>query len=587
MKIPLISYSNFILFFLFISIIMPCSAQQSTGISSRIVDVNLSSFPSVDVLFRVDSQDRRGIHPLNLEYTFSRTAEIAVEKSRDPAQIIMAFDKSESMKSMWEKIVAQSSLVMKELGERDKAILYTFSERKELLENVARRTYPLHEKLVPIVPDGSTHLYDCLAFLARKVPAGKFTHRFITLFSDGKDQIGSHSLSRASILSAEQSAEELREASISLVAMTVSDEANTRPLKMICDITGGTLEALHTGRTIKDAFRFIQSKTGFSNLITFNDPFYDPGNRILYVNIIFAGDLASWKIPFHSDSNEVELNLETLKAGNVSWQPQLLSGAGDSRRLYIRGTDNQGRSVSLKKNDITIIVSASGKGKTMVMPKPLKAAVLLDSSKSMEAHFQEAQTLFASILDSITREVEIRTFHFATKLIPVPLERIDIITTDIKAGGSTAFYDCMADAALRIADERSRTAIIAVTDGKDQASINSNVQLSRTSQQELINILKGLDIPVYFASQWRGTRHSVLRTLSRQSGGAYHYAENSEKLWQNLSESFNSRITEGRPCKISWNFKWPCGDRVPLLLTVKASSPSSFVECCGLLEPNL
>lgn len=91
----------------------------------------------------------------------------------------------------------------------------------------------------------------------------------------------------------------------------------------------------------------------------------------------------------------------------------------------------------------------------------------------------------------------------------------------MKAEGSTAFYDAVYAAVDEVNSGSGIKAVVAMTDGEDNASIHSLSQVIRHARQ--------LDIPVYVVGLGNVNK-KVLRKLAKETGGEYYYTNDPAQL---------------------------------------------------------
>lgn len=606
-----------------------CSKAADLISNSWIVSANYSAFPKVSVDFQVDTVDEAGIFPLSSLFFVKCPVKSNLSQSRDPSQLIFCGDISKSMEKGWSSVIDAAEPFMKNIGERDKALVYSFAEWPIYTNIINRKDQNIKEELKALTIGGGTHLYDCLAHVARRIRGDGLQNRFLLLFSDGKDQANVYSATRASKLSLKQSAEELSQAGIKIMPISISAEANQVVMDELALLTGGKSNILAKDKELKNTFRDIKELTGFSNLLTFEDPFVEPGPRTVEITLIYRGDKDTWLIPYNSADMDIPLFGLEKKIGGISWNPEYLTGAGDSRRIYIRGLDEKSqKSTMARANDFALKVEALIKPEIIKIPERIDLALILDSSGSMEPEFERASWIFQYIFANITDEIGLECFNFAARLSKLEIKDKIVEIKGIKPKGITAFYDCLSDGATRVSKRDNRSGILVLSDGWDQTAINSRHPASRNSLEDLTRLCKGLNIPVFTLSIGPRPRKSALSAISRATGGLFfdlseHSFNNSgtsdisgpsdkmprsssgfswasstnlSPLQQDITEkikgelddiivAIHKKMFQRRPCLSKATFQWPANDKRDLLLTIISDSPSGKTSCAGQLEP--
>jgi VWFA-related protein len=95
-------------------------------------------------------------------------------------------------------------------------------------------------------------------------------------------------------------------------------------------------------------------------------------------------------------------------------------------------------------------------------------------------------------------------------------------------GGETALFDATYDAiqCLKIDQAQGKQAVIVMTDGKENAS--------NRRPEEVIQEAKDAGIPLHMLGLGRDDEldERVMRVMAQRTGGTYHHAKNSQKLYE-------------------------------------------------------
>ncbi len=154
--------------------------------------------------------------------------------------------------------------------------------------------------------------------------------------------------------------------------------------------------------------------------------------------------------------------------------------------------------------------------------QPISIALLLDSSASMTYSMKNATKAATSFVERTLKPRD-RCAVFAVQDVP---RRKQPLTNDsalvakaleaMSPNGQTALYDSIESAIRELKDEKTRRAIVVLTDGGDTSSVASYEDIEKTTARA--------GIPVYFIAYNTGTDTSArdlerMRYISSQTGG--------------------------------------------------------------------
>ena len=154
--------------------------------------------------------------------------------------------------------------------------------------------------------------------------------------------------------------------------------------------------------------------------------------------------------------------------------------------------------------------------------QPISIALILDSSASMTYSMKNATEAAMGFAQRTLKQGD-RCAVFAIQDVP---RRKQPLTADstlvakaleaMSATGQTALYDSIQSAVRELKDEKTRRAIVILTDGGDTSSIASYDEIEKTTAQA--------GIPVYFIAYNTGTETTArdlerMRYISSQTGG--------------------------------------------------------------------
>jgi Ca-activated chloride channel family protein len=178
---------------------------------------------------------------------------------------------------------------------------------------------------------------------------------------------------------------------------------------------------------------------------------------------------------------------------------------------------------------------------------PFAAAILLDTSESMEAKFGLARGSAAGFLEQIRDDDQVAIYTFSEKVRQLQeFSNSKLVTDyiwDLKAEKKTRLYDCMGEAIEALADRQERRrGVLLISDGADTNS-------SRSTRESVLKAALRAGITVYtidlIDDNWvlgtssaamefqRGRRE--LRELAAQTGGLYVHSPHGEKVESGFS----------------------------------------------------
>lgn len=134
-----------------------------------------------------------------------------------------------------------------------------------------------------------------------------------------------------------------------------------------------------------------------------------------------------------------------------------------------------------------------------------------------------AKTYLASIDSSKDKTALIGFSSVVDENLPLSFNRNRQRTSidQMRADGSTAFYDGVYSALDAVNQGTGIKAVVAITDGEDNSSVHSLSQLIKRAKE--------LDIPVYVVGLG-DVNKKVLRKLAKETGGEYYYTQDATQL---------------------------------------------------------
>lgn len=194
--------------------------------------------------------------------------------------------------------------------------------------------------------------------------------------------------------------------------------------------------------------------------------------------------------------------------------------------LYVSVVDGNGQTRDDVTKDLFKVIDNNTEGKILEFGKafdqPISIALLLDSSASMTYELPNVTKAAQNFVQRTLKPGD-RCAVYAVRDVP---RRAQELTTDAPAvmkamsslepGGQTALYDAIEAAIRDLKNEKTRRAIIALTDGGDTSSIASFAELDRVATEA--------GIPLYFIAYDTGDPTEKdeidrLNYLAGQTGG--------------------------------------------------------------------
>lgn len=161
-----------------------------------------------------------------------------------------------------------------------------------------------------------------------------------------------------------------------------------------------------------------------------------------------------------------------------------------------------------------------------VEERPLRLALVLDTSGSMRGQLTQVQLAAAGFLDVLLPEDRAMVVDFDDQVML--LQDLTGDRTALRdalmstfARGGTAMYDAIHATLRRLAPQKERKAIVLLSDGGDTASVmdkDNTLQATRAS-----------DVLIY-AIGIGGADHSVLKSISREAGGRAYFVGSADEL---------------------------------------------------------
>ncbi|MEO8033429.1 MAG: VWA domain-containing protein [Acidobacteriota bacterium] len=194
--------------------------------------------------------------------------------------------------------------------------------------------------------------------------------------------------------------------------------------------------------------------------------------------------------------------------------------------ILVSVVDGSGQAHNDVDRSLFRILDNDAEGKILEFGKafdqPISIALLVDSSASMTYELQHATRAAQSFVEKIIKPGD-RCAVFAVQDVPRRVQELTsdraLVTKSLKTmtpGGRTSLYDAITSAVRELKDEKTRRAIVILTDGGDTSSMSTFDELDKTATEA--------GIPIYVIAYESGEpaeKHDLDRMnyLAGQTGG--------------------------------------------------------------------
>jgi len=235
-------------------------------------------------------------------------------------------------------------------------------------------------------------------------------------------------------------------------------------------------------------------------------------------------------------------------AGNDSWVARITqvdTSQFPQVTVYVSVTDMNGEPVEVSPNALKLTEDGteiapqkiSGVGE---LDEPLITLLVMDVSGSMNSagKLEAAKEAAIAYVKQTRPGDRVGLLVFNTKIRyaqPITSNREKVIKTirSVKAADDTAMYDALLETSEILADLDGRKAIIALTDGMDNRSRHSPLEIIQAIGPAGLSISTiGLGDANHSQGVLSGLDEKALIALAEQAGGVYGYANDSNSLRQ-------------------------------------------------------
>jgi VWFA-related protein len=238
-----------------------------------------------------------------------------------------------------------------------------------------------------------------------------------------------------------------------------------------------------------------------------------------------------------------------------------LSYVVEVRRVVLTLTvvDGDGRPVTgLTREDFRVLEDGVEQEimEFAVEERPLRIALVLDTSGSMRQELTQVQLAAAGFLDVLRQPDRAMVVDFDDQVML--LQDLTGSREDLKdavmstfARGGTAMYDAIHATLRRLARQDERKAVVLLSDGGDTASV--------LDRDRALEATRTADVLIYTIGLGKADR-SVLRSVARESGGRAFFADKAGELagiYQRIAEELrNQYVITYSSSKPEYDGKW-------------------------------
>ncbi len=237
----------------------------------------------------------------------------------------------------------------------------------------------------------------------------------------------------------------------------------------------------------------------------------DPVQTVQYWDggkVIASLDKPPYRFVIPADHFQKEFVQVTAKTKSGDEAADFWTGLGDvdaateevrTVPLYVSVVDGSGNAQENVDRSLFRIIDNGSEGKILEFSKafdqPISIALVLDASSSMAYSMDDAEKAAESFVQHTLKQgdrctiMSVRGVPRSDVALTTNLGSIDQAIKSIHPGGQTALYDAIDTAIRELKPETDRKAIVVLTDGGDNASIDSFDDIDRNTKEA--------DIPLY------------------------------------------------------------------------------------------
>jgi Mg-chelatase subunit ChlD len=158
---------------------------------------------------------------------------------------------------------------------------------------------------------------------------------------------------------------------------------------------------------------------------------------------------------------------------------------------------------------------------------PVSMVILLDTSGSMKRHMKAVQDAAVQFVSQIRPVDRVAVIAFAdnprvAQRFTADIGALTRVIRRTQAQGGTCLYDAVVSGCQQLQREKGRTAIILLTDGKDENKKGTGPG-SRNTLEEALEMAKETGVTIYSLGLGKGVAKDVLEQLAKPTGGRAYF----------------------------------------------------------------
>lgn len=174
---------------------------------------------------------------------------------------------------------------------------------------------------------------------------------------------------------------------------------------------------------------------------------------------------------------------------------------------------------------------------------PFDVVLVVDSSGSMQGVMDKARSAAKVFIGRMARGDRLALIDFDSSVRPVADSSGDkaaltAAADRIEAGGGTALYDAVAQAVRSVKPADRLTAVVALTDGKDE-SASGREPGSKLGRAEMLALLGQRGVPVFAVGLGDAVDRETLEAIAAASGGKAYAATDADALQKLYEDIFD------------------------------------------------
>lgn len=365
-----------ILLFLLVSL----SYGQSTQVFLEPLEV--SAFPNISVQSTLsvssDLTTERVLRDFELYEDLHKISDYTVELVKSPKKIALIVDTSGSVKDFMTSIKSGVRAFVKQMGEKDEALLVSFSNKVSLKHDLTSDKDSLYLGVDNLEAKGGTRLYDGLYAALGKLPRDNAVS---ILFTDGKDQYHPDDAKPYSKHSLNSAIGRSRGKQIPVFVIGVGDGTDESVLSNIAQSTGGQYFKATNPEALASIYDKISSLLRARLKITYSSPnenydgklrrvtFKETKTKVQHQRVYAVGVAQSKFSKYRADWFNTS---ESMDISSVDFSHKLESSFSANTTLTVNGGQP-----TLKPGALNIV----GPSSSVDLSNPFNPKIMVDPGK--------------------------------------------------------------------------------------------------------------------------------------------------------------------------------------------------------------